>query len=434
MSITPAERPPAPQSTHGDPRADRDRASAGPQRSLRVAIVDEELPYPPDSGKRIRTCNLLLPLARRHRLTYISHPSADPAETAAAVDFLRTHGIEPLLVGRRLPSKAGPAFYARLLGNLLSPLPYSVQVHNSAALRHALRQYAASHAVDLWHCEWTPYAESLRRAVAGPWVVMAHNVESLIWQRYYQHEPHPAKRWYIKRQWRKFQRFERQIFAAATRTVAVSDNDAALARGEFGATGVEVVENGVDAASFAPDGSARDSRRILFLGSLDWRPNLDAVQLLLDQIFPQVLKHEPAAQLVLVGRKPSAWLVDRVIGYPNVELHADVADVRPFLRQCGMLTVPLRIGGGSRLKILEALATECPVVSTRVGAEGLELIAGQHFAQADAAEGMAAALVEGIRHPQRLLEMARLGGQLVRQRYDWSILAAKLEAVWLGAC
>ena len=96
--------------------------------------------------------------------------------------------------------------------------------------------------------------------------------------------------------------------------------------------------------------------------------------------------------------------------------------------------MPLRIGGGSRLKILEALATECPVVSTPVGAEGLELIPGRHFVEVDRLEGMAAALVEGIRHPQPMVEMARLGGQVVRQRYDWSILAAKLEAVWLSVC
>jgi glycosyltransferase involved in cell wall biosynthesis len=404
---------------------------APPDGRMHVVVVDEELPYPANSGKRIRTLNLLTRLARRHRITYLAYRSADRVETERAVVHLQSEGIETVLVDRRLPGKSGMAFYGRLLWNLLSPLPYSVQVHKSAAMRRAIREYGAAHAVDLWHCEWTPYAESLRGATTAPWVVIAHNVESLIWQRYAETEPSPLKRWYIRRQWRKFERFERRTFAEAARTIAVSDDDAALARERFGARRVDVVENGVDVAYFHPDGSARDCRSVLFLGSLDWRPNLDAVQLLLDRVFPRVLGREPLARLVIVGRKPPQWLADRVRACERVELWPDVSDVRPFLRQCGIMAVPLRIGGGSRLKILESLAAECPVVSTRVGAEGLCLVPGRHFVQVDAVDDMASALVQCMRDPRPMTEMARSGRQAVCQRYDWSILARKLEAIWL---
>jgi len=401
-----------------------------PDGPRHVVVVDEELPYPANSGKRIRTLNLISRLAQRHRITYLAYRGADAEETERAAAHLRSLGIETVLVDRRLPAKSGTAFYGRLLWNLLSPLPYSVQIHKSAALRRAIRDYAATHAVDLWHCEWTPYAASLRGVVSGPWVVMAHNVESLIWQRYYETESSPLKRWYIGRQWQKFERFERRAFASAARTIAVSDEDAALARERFGAERVDVVENGVDVDYFRPDGSARNPRSILFLGSLDWRPNLDAVQRLLDQVFPQVLREEPLARLVIVGRKPPRWLVERVGGCERVELQADVADVRPFLRQCGVMAVPLRIGGGSRLKILEALAAECPVVSTRVGAEGLCLVPGTHFVRVEAVEEMASTLVQCLRDPKPLADMAALGRQVVCQRYDWSILARKLETLW----
>ena len=419
---------PGRQDTAGNDGLERPSYSG---RRMHVVVVDEELPYPADSGKRIRTLNLTTRLAQRHRITYLAYRSANRAETEQAVAYLQSRGIETVLVDRCLPGKSGVAFYGRLLWNLLSPLPYSVQVHKSAAMRRAIREYAARHAVDLWHCEWTPYAESLRGVVSGPWVVMAHNVESLIWKRYAETEPSRLKQWYIRKQWRKFERFERRTFAEAAGTIAVSDEDAALARERFGADRVEVVENGVDVAGFRPDGSARDHRSILFLGSLDWRPNLDAVQLLLDRVFPQVLRGEPLARLVIVGRKPPHWLVERVRGCERVELRADVPDVRPFLRQCGVMTVPLRIGGGSRVKILEALAMECPVVSTRVGAEGLCLAPGRHFVQVEAVDAMASALVRCMRDPQPMAEMARLGRQAVCQRYDWSILARKLEAIWL---
>jgi glycosyltransferase involved in cell wall biosynthesis len=393
--------------------------------------VDEELPYPPTSGKRIRTLNLVLRLARRHRLTYLCHRNADAAEAEQAAVLFEAHDIETVVVDRAVPPRSGLGFYARLAANLLSPLPYSVASHNSRALRRALHSYAATHAVDLWHVEWTPYAEALCSLGAVRKLVMAHNVESRIWQRYHETTAEPLKRWYIARQWRKFERFERRAFAQATRTVAVSDADAALIRTHFGGGHVDVVDNGVDTASFRPAGVAREPGRILFLGSLDWRPNLDAVSLLLDAVFPAVRAAEPASRLCLVGRNPPAWLRRQAETRPGVELHANVKDVRPFLARSCVLAVPLRIGGGSRLKILEALACELPVVSTAVGAEGLDLEAGRHLTVVPGVEPMAAALVDCLRNPDAAQAAARRGRERVLERYDWDQLAAKLEQVWL---
>lgn len=400
-------------------------------RPLSVVMIDEELPYPANSGKRVRTLNLTLRLARRHRVTYLCHRNADPAEAARAADFFRDNGVEAVVVERAVPPKAGLAFYARLAANLLSPLPYSVTSHNSRPLREAIRACAKGRAVDLWHCEWTPYAQALRVVKGGRRLVMAHNVESLIWRRYYENEPGGLRRWYVKGQWRKFERFERRALAGADHAVAVSPLDAALFAGEFGVRRVSVVDNGVDTTSFRPGPGPRDPRRVLFLGSLDWRPNLDAVDQLLTRVFPAVRAAVPDARLWLVGRHPPDALRRQVFAFPNVELHADVADVRPFLGGAGVLAVPLRIGGGSRLKILEALASGVPVVSTRVGAEGLWLEPGRHLAVVERVEDMAAALVEAIRSPKAALAQAAAGRQRVLERYDWDVLADKLEQVWL---
>ena len=405
-----------------------ERTSARP---LNVVLVDEELPYPATSGKRIRTLNLTLRLAKRHRITYLCHRNADPNEARRAAEFFTDHGIETIIVDRAVPRKSGPAFYARLAANLVSPLPYSVATHTSRALRRAVRRLAARRPVDLWHCEWTPYAEALRDLTGQRRLVMAHNVESLIWQRYGETETNPLKRWYIRRQWRKYERFERRAFAEATRTVAVSPEDAVLMRVHFGATRVDVVDNGVDTAYFQPAATLRDFNRILYLGSLDWRPNLDAVRLLLDDIFPQVRTMEPDARLFIVGRNPPDWLRRQTALTPNAELHANVADVRPFLHECGVLAVPLRIGGGSRLKILEALACGTPVVATRVGAEGLSLEPGRDLTVVGQPEQMVAALVQAVRDPEAGLAQAERGRQVVLERYDWDVLADRLEQVWL---
>ena len=192
---------------------------------------------------------------------------------------------------------------------------------------------------------------------------------------------------------------------------------------------MEVVDNGVDVAHFAAvDRTHAEPHRLLFLGSLDWRPNLDAVGLLLDAVFPAVRRRIPDATLALVGRKPPDWLRRRAAEAAGVELFADVPDVRPHLAAAAALVVPLRAGGGSRLKILEALAAGVPVVSTAVGAEGLS--DGVHRVidlAADAGESFVAAACARLARPPHL-DRAAVGREL--RRYEWDDLADELAAAW----
>lgn len=399
-------------------------------RRLSVAIVDEELPYPPNSGKRIRTLNLVLRLSRRHNITYICHRNSNRSEVDEGTRVFKDHGIETLVADRSIPSKTGLGFYARAFLNLFSHLPYSVATHCSRPLRRLVQRHARHQAVDLWQCEWTPYAAALDGLPSTRRLVIAHNVESLIWQRYGEVEQNPLKRWYIKRQWLKYRRFERKVVSEVDHMVAVSHTDAALFRDEFGAQRVEVVDNGVDTTYFYPTGQPRKPRQILFLGSLDWRPNLDAVQLLLNHIFPAVLSQEPSAECYIVGRNPPDWLKQKCRGSPRVSLHGNVDDVRPYLTGCQVLAIPLRVGGGSRLKILEALACGTPVVTTPVGAEGLVLEAGKHLVVAEV-EQMAEEIVACIRNPAAAATRAAAGRCRILERYDWDYMADRLEDIWL---
>ncbi len=404
---------------------------AAAQRRMRVVIVDEELPFPLTSGKRIRTMNLLSRLADRHDLTFVCHRNRDPEELAPAENYFAGLGIRTIVVPREVPAQTGIRFLMRLAANLFSSRPYSVDVHDSPPLREAVARLAAQEVVDLWQCEWTPYAAALETVPGSRAVIMAHNVESQIWQRYQATTANPLKRWYIAQQYRKFRAFEGRMLRWARRTVTVSRDDGTLARDWFGDVPVSVVDNGVDTKFFSPTSAPRRTAEILFLGSLDWRPNQDAVRLLCGDIMPKVVAEEGAARLSIVGRNPPAWLAQLVARCPWAELHASVPDVRPYLAQAGMLAVPLRIGGGSRLKILEALAAGTPVVSTRIGAEGLELVAERDFCQVEQPLDMAAAIVRWIRSPQSAVATADAGRLVVLEKYDWSLLARRLEAVWL---
>lgn len=406
----------------------------GQRRCLHVVVVDEELPYPTNTGKRIRTLNLLVRLARRHHITLMTRRNLRAEEMAPASAYLRDRGIEPVVVDSALPPRSvlagGIGFHARLAANLLSPRPYVVDVNDSPALRQAVRSYDCEHRVDLWQCEWTPYAEALRDIGPDRKLIVAHNIESLIWKRYLETASGAARRWYIGVQYRKFAAYERRVFRGVRSVVAVSEPDAALARSEFGAPRVSVVENGVDTRYFQFGASERVPGLVLFLGSLDWRPNLDAVDQLLNVIFPAVRAEGPSARLCLVGRNPPGSLRQRASTMPGVELHADVPDVRPFLARAAVMVVPLRIGGGSRLKILEAMAAGTPVISTRIGAEGLDVRDGEHLVLVEDCSAMARAVLDHGRNPAALERMVRAGRRLVEDHYDWDVLAERLEAVW----
>jgi glycosyltransferase involved in cell wall biosynthesis len=394
---------------------------------MKVLLFDGDVSYPATSGKRLRTLNLMLKLADRHDITYLGRLTGDKSTDPEAEEFLRDHGIEPILVHAPLPMKSGPGFAARLVRNLFETWPYSVASHQSELLRQTVARLHGERRFDVQQIEWTGYLPMVPAGV--PRVSIAHNVETVIWQRSAETAANPLKRAFLVMQARKMEAFERWAVRAGERLVAVSEEDARIFRTRFGAERVDVVDNGVDNDFFADVTGSRDPFTVLFLGALDWRPNQDAIDILLGRIFPEVRRQEPRARLMIVGRNPSASLRSRTFAMDGVELHADVADVRPFLGRAGLMAVPLRIGGGSRLKILEALASNVPVIASRVGAEGLHLTPGTHFVESDE-DAMAAAIVSAMRNPEPIRTMTEAGRTLVREQYDWSALARKLEAVW----
>lgn len=397
---------------------------------LNVIVMDEWLPYPVNNGKKLRSFNLLSPLARRHHITYVAPRSRDRKQDAEAKTAMQDAGFNVVWVDRPVPLNSGPLFAPRLAMNLVSPVPYSVQRHTSRHMRDVISSIILRKSVDLLHVEWTPYVANLPADVCSPIVVNAHNIESLIWQRYFEEERNRAKSWYIKKQWRKFERFERRAFLKADCIVTTTEQDAHLARSEFSAREVRVVDNGVDISRFRYVTEGRDPYNLLFLGSLDWRPNIDAVRWLLSSIFPSILKREPKAQLTIVGLNPPEWLIKDVATNPAVSLHGNVPDVRPYLEKSGALLVPLRVGGGSRIKILEAMASGCPVVSTSIGAEGLHVIHDQHYQAADNEHDFASAALRTIREPDAVQFMATAARDAVCERYSWDLLADRLHDVW----
>jgi glycosyltransferase involved in cell wall biosynthesis len=189
---------------------------------------------------------------------------------------------------------------------------------------------------------------------------------------------------------------------------------------------VFTVPTGVDTSYFAPDGVPESPGRLVFIGSMDWYPNEDAMMFFIGEILPAVRRAVPDVELTVVGRDPSARL--RAMGEAaGVRITGTVDDVRPWIADAAVYVVPLRVGGGTRLKIFEGLAMGKAVVSTTVGAEGLPLVDGTHFVRADAPAGFARAVVSLLRDPARRRALGMAGRQLVEARYSWATVARKFE-------
>ena len=399
---------------------------------MRVTIVDSDVAYPPTSGKRLRTLNLMMPLSKCHDITYIARSSYDVRSDMIAAEFFSDNGVRSQFVKEPIAPKSGASFYARLAANTFSDVPYSMTSHVTPRMKQAVAKHLATHAPDLCQVEFLGYLYTVQD-FRIPSVLQAHNVESVIWRRYAEVEPAWLKRQYIRAQWQKYLANEGKAFTRVSRVVAVSETDRDEARRLYGDVNIDVVPNGVDTESFSRVERVSESRQVLFLGALDWRPNQDAVHVLLDEIFPRLRRLVRDATLVVVGRNPPPLLARKIEAREAVNLHGDVADVRPFLASSAVMSVPLRVGGGSRLKILEALASKLPVVSTRIGAEGLDAEHGVHLTIADDYDSQAIALAGAIDMPAAWSQKCAAGFELVNASYGWPALSQKLDRVWREA-
>ncbi len=393
---------------------------------MRVLAVTEDLPYPPDSGWKLRTWNLLSRLVAEHSITIVAH--ADPRHAEVATE-LRRQGFRVVPVSRTPVRKAGPRFYLSLLANLAEREPYLVRRHSSPRLRRRIAELLEGEPLDVVHCDWTPLMANIPSGASVNTVVTAHNIESEIWRRYLDVEKGPLRRWYIGRQLREMTAFERQALNAAKVLVTVSDRDADLARHVFGCSSLRVVENGVDLDLFTPSWEGGQRGRLIYTGSMDTIANADAVTWFVSEIMPLVVQAHSGVTLDIVGRNPSGP-VKGLAARNGIRVTGAVADVRPYYAQAEVVIVPLRVGSGTRVKILEAWAAGRPVVATSLACEGLAARHERNLLVADDALAFARAVSRLLGDPRLRRGLARAGRETAEALYDWRALARKLGSVW----
>ncbi|QEM68669.1 glycosyltransferase [Geobacter sp. FeAm09] len=391
---------------------------------MNVLIVDEEVPWPLDTGKKIRTYNLLQRLQKRHSVTYLCY--GDRGDCLPDCP-----NVTLITLPSTVLEQKGFRFYRALLANMLSPKPYVVDRHYSAALEKRALSLVASGRFDLVHCEWMPYTENIRTLLGRlPSVLSAHNVEAQIWERYCEAESNLLKKLYIYLQWRKMVGYEARAAVNYSQVSVVSAPDRDIFMERYGCSRVTVVPNGVDERYFAPAQSAICPGSMVFTGSMDWRPNQDGVTYFIEEIFPQIRRRIPAATFAVVGRKPPQWLLALAERTPGVTVTGTVDDVRPYIARSMLYVVPLRVGGGSRLKILEAMSMAKTVLSTTVGAEGLDVAEGKNILLRDTPRDFADAACTALENSAVFSGYGAAGRALILESYTWDAIAGVMDAVW----
>jgi sugar transferase (PEP-CTERM/EpsH1 system associated) len=395
---------------------------------MRILWLKSDLLLPLDKGGKLRTWHLMRHLARRHEITYLAFK--EPGQPAADVDGMREVASRVETVTRSEPAKGTFRFYADAAMHLVDPLPYAVGKYRSREFQQRLNALLESESFDLIVCDFLFPAVNLPKQLPCPAVMFTHNVESEIWRRHADTKTGIQKSLYGA-QYARMLRFERQALARFDGILAVSDADretfAQLYPGAIRQP-VHVVPTGVDTDYFAPGTShvAPRTSQLIFTGSMDWLPNEDAMQYFCRDILPLIRAEEPGVTLTIVGRAPTP-AVKRLADEHGVTVTGRVDDVRPYMEEAAVYIVPLRIGGGTRLKIFEAMSMAKPVVSTTIGAEGLPVTDGADVMLADQPQSFARAVVALLRDPARRAAIAAAARTLVVERYDWSAVAGALE-------
>ncbi len=389
---------------------------------MKLLWVKTDFLHPTTKGGHIRTLEMLKRLHRRHEVHYVACVDPrHPEQVSQAAEYASK--VYP--VSFSPPEKRSLRFALDLAIGLVSPLPVASRRWRSAAVRQTVTDLIAKESFDRIVCDFLFPAVNLPRLQDT--ILFQHNVETTIWERHAVNAGDPLRRSYFRLQARRMRAWESRVCRSVRRVVAVSEVDATLMRDWFDLTDVPAIPTGVDTDYFSPRPSNK-SADLVFIGSMDWLPNIDGMTWFIREVLPLIRAECPDSTLSIVGREPTPELraLAKVAG--GVEVTGTVPDIRPYLWGAAVSIVPLRIGGGTRLKIYEAMAAGVPVVSTAVGAEGLSIHPPEDIRIADTAEATARACLDLLADPAARAHQAEAARCLVIEHFSWDRVADAFEA------
>jgi glycosyltransferase involved in cell wall biosynthesis len=398
-----------------------DSAKSGLRAPLRILVLTPSLPYPPIWGFGTRVYQFLRLLARRHQVSLLTYEEPGEEEKVAALAKVCTSV-------HTVPRRAETASHKRLsqLSSMFSRVSYQRRNLHSSSMQKALDDLTSRERFDVIQIESSQLASFAfdSRAVL---VLDEHNIEYELLYRMYQTERSLMRRFYNWVEFTKFRREEIGAWNRASGCLTTSTREEHIIGGIV-PTPILVAANAVDVDYFRPSGDPLDGNAIVMTGLMHYRPNIDGALFFVREIFPRILACRPKMVFYIVG----AGATDEVkqLSGPNVVVTDTVPDVRPYLSRCAVFVVPLRMGGGTRLKVVEGLSMEKAVVSTSVGCEGIDVAHGEHLLIADEPGAFADAVLQVLENRDMALELGRQGRALVECHYRWETVVERLEGFY----
>jgi len=380
---------------------------------------------PLDTGGKLRTYNILRNLAATHDLTYLSYYGGQRDQAYEREVLTNLPGT--VSVYTAAPEAMGSARYFDYLRHFSNPAPYSISKFAARQVQKLLREWISQHKFDVAVCDFLASTLNFPDKLVTPTALFQHNVETILWKRKADFEAKWLDRIVSKVEYAKMRRFEPEQTRRFHHVIAVSETDRETMSPMVGREHISVVPTGVDLRKYRYDPAAPPSGPlVVFTGSMDWAPNIDGVEFFCKEIWPQVLAKIPAARFRIVGRDPQPRV--KVLASENVEVTGTVPSIIDHLREAAVFVVPLRIGGGTRIKIYEGMAMGKATVSTKVGAEGLDVQHGRDILLEDSPAGFANAIVTFLQN-EEVRRRYEAAAAATARKYDWSVITEQFVQV-----
>ena len=398
---------------------------------MKLLWLSHFIPYPPRGGSRQRSFNLIRHISAKYEthLVALNMQNETPERAAESAAELGKHCAKVQIWEPPYPWR-GLRWWAQLALSPFYAQPYGCRALWSPALDRRWRETLAQHPGALVHFDsidlalYAPAARGFRK------VLNHHNCESAMAERRAQKEPNPVKKAYLWQQARKLRRLEEAVCHQFDVNLTVSELDKQTLLARNPRAHCHVVENGTDTDYFHPSETPPEPNTIVFAGGLSWYPNVQGIQYFAHAIWPLLKRQCPGIRWYLAGRSPAEPVIRIAKNDPDITLVPDPEDIRPWIWKGAVFICPIIDGGGTRLKILDALAMGKAVVTTTIGAEGLDVKPGEHLLVADQPEEFAHSVKQALNDAPLRQRLAACGRTLVEQLYSWQVITRHLEEAY----
>lgn len=396
---------------------------------MNILFLSTRSPYPLISGHSLRTYHILRGAAQNHNVTFVTFVQLPEHELKKEnLDHLKSFckAVYPF----EIPADMSKITFAKMLFlNLFSPLPFVAQKYDAPRMRQKIREIIQKEHIDLVHVDLLPLTTYINEFENLPKILVNHNVESIRLYRWFKTEPNPVKKAYLGFQWLKLKTFERSSMNKFDGCVVVSEIDRELLLKMGVSSNIFVVPNGTNIKFFKPSDGKVVENSVLWIGHMDVHTNKDAVLYFWKEIYPILKKKYPEVKMTFVGTAPPKEIADAAQKDGHIKATGFVNDIRPYIDEAAVMVVPIRIGSGTRLKILDAMAMGKAIVSTSVGCEGLNVNDGKDILIADYPEDFAVKTIELLKNANKRVDLEKNAIELAKT-YDWDLITQRQEAVY----